>query len=714
MGLGHSVIIPQNKSNERNIIFLFKSLTYTGLLFLTLLITLTQVKQLYAQEEVLNEDRIQSYPPQVHDSLYYELFKKYRSEDLKRAKQYAIKSYLLSKANVHLVLESKSIYALAYSYRELTDFDSAHYFYHIGINHSILYRMNDRLIHFTNNIGSLFERQDMYDSALVYYMKSLKAATDQKLVYDQAIALNNIGLIFYRLENPSEALAYFEKAIALKKNEGITDGIAINLLNYALCKNDLGDFETAKKTARELITVCLNAGNCDNSILAEAHFQLAYGYELTENFDLATKEYISCLNYLKDSQNLLPYSASLFHLAEIYSKTDLEKSLEYLKKSEEAANKYQLKRVLRDIYELYSEYYYAKGDLAKSLDYKNRFIVLKDSIFNEKLANNLRQLQLSNLKKESDEVIQRQQNKIVKSSQLSFLFSTVAVLSVSIAILLFVLYRTNRSMKNKLKEEVHQRTKELVESRDKLKITNYQLKKSQEEYDHLIYRTSHDLRGPLTTLVGLTNLARLEHDQNPVSYLDYLNRIEVTATGLAQVLSKLVYVSEAKTRPVEIEPVVIWKLTEELLKKEFYTSKKHVRVINNVPKDLILLSDGFLLRMALDFIIDNAFRYVAPDVDDCYVEVKGSINSNNKIEIEVIDNGIGISPELLQTIFELFSVGEVRHGAGVGLYVAKQCLEKLGGSIEVVLLQKPTIIKLQLSGTEFYTEHQESPQPVLV
>jgi signal transduction histidine kinase len=102
-----------------------------------------------------------------------------------------------------------------------------------------------------------------------------------------------------------------------------------------------------------------------------------------------------------------------------------------------------------------------------------------------------------------------------------------------------------------------------------------------------------------------------------------------------------------------------------------------------VPVDLEVNSDRGRLKVVLNNLVGNSLKYNDANKEEKLVELKTSYQ-NNSLVIQVNDNGIGIAEEHQPKIFDMFyRATERSQGSGLGLYIAKETIEKLGGKISL-------------------------------
>jgi len=209
---------------------------------------------------------------------------------------------------------------------------------------------------------------------------------------------------------------------------------------------------------------------------------------------------------------------------------------------------------------------------------------------------------------------------------------------------------------------------------------NTELHKLNNELDRFVYSTSHDLRAPLASILGLVNLSRLE-DKNK-DY--YINLIEQSVKKLDEFIREIIDYSRNARLDVEPTAIDFERLANSTLENLEYLDEqnaisKTISIINSYP----FYSDKIRIGIILSNLLSNAIKYYNPAVTNPSVALTITLHQTQAI-IRVTDNGIGIAEEHLETIFKMFFRGSDRSkGSGLGLYIVKETVEKLGGTITV-------------------------------
>ncbi|MBL7857849.1 MAG: hypothetical protein JNM57_09180 [Cyclobacteriaceae bacterium] len=211
---------------------------------------------------------------------------------------------------------------------------------------------------------------------------------------------------------------------------------------------------------------------------------------------------------------------------------------------------------------------------------------------------------------------------------------------------------------------------------------NRELRKVNSELDRFVYSASHDLRAPLASILGLVSLARIDRAHDVESYLQ---KIEKSVQRLDGFVKDIVDFS----RNARIE-MTIQKIDFNLLIQEAIDNLKYLNDHNKIKIHLamqgtqVFYTDPKRLSIILNNLIANAFKYYNPEIPNPYIKIGVVCEANKKCIITIADNGIGIGPEHIESIFKMFyRANEQSQGSGLGLYIVHETVEKLRGTIKV-------------------------------
>jgi PAS domain S-box-containing protein len=210
------------------------------------------------------------------------------------------------------------------------------------------------------------------------------------------------------------------------------------------------------------------------------------------------------------------------------------------------------------------------------------------------------------------------------------------------------------------------------------KKTERELREAYRELDTFFYKASHDLKGPIASMLGIVHLGQMDNPDPQIAR--YFEMIESSATRLDQTLMELIELARTRKGASKISEIRLKPFIATVLKGLEHLPRFHkINFTLDVPDDSLLFTDRVLLQSVLKNLIHNAIVYsnrISPAITLCAKEHYESI------ELEVMDNGEGIPESIQPHIFDMFYRGhQDSSGSGLGLFVVKNALEKMKGNI---------------------------------
>jgi len=222
---------------------------------------------------------------------------------------------------------------------------------------------------------------------------------------------------------------------------------------------------------------------------------------------------------------------------------------------------------------------------------------------------------------------------------------------------------------------------EIYTTRRELREKMQMLEKTNDELSRFIYSASHDLRSPLMSVLGILNLAKM--DQSVVDPNGYLQMIEASVLRLDDFIQKIIEYYKNSRLEIEYEPVNFKQQIEDSIANCQHLHP-NVEFKIDVDQSVPFIGDNFRISVVFNNLISNAIKYQKPDEKNPWVAIRVKVNPQQAV-IQVADNGIGIIQEHLQNIFKMFfrTKSLNKPGAGIGLYIAKEAVSRMGGTIDV-------------------------------
>ncbi|WP_340084718.1 HAMP domain-containing sensor histidine kinase [Siminovitchia sp. FSL H7-0308] len=218
--------------------------------------------------------------------------------------------------------------------------------------------------------------------------------------------------------------------------------------------------------------------------------------------------------------------------------------------------------------------------------------------------------------------------------------------------------------------------------------------------DQLIVNLAHDLRTPLTSVLGYLDLVLRESDLTKDQIQHYLTIAHTKSVRLEKLIDELFEVSRLNYGMLKMkkEPLDLGELLMQL-KEEFYPEleKNRLTARMDVAPDLQISADGEMLARVFENLLSNAVRYGA---DGKYIDIKAYVDEGDAV-VEVVNYGNYIAPESLAHIFDVFFTGDksrsVDQGStGLGLFIAKNIVEQHDGAITAKSDPVQTIFAVRL------------------
>lgn len=210
--------------------------------------------------------------------------------------------------------------------------------------------------------------------------------------------------------------------------------------------------------------------------------------------------------------------------------------------------------------------------------------------------------------------------------------------------------------------------------------TNEELKKANAELDSFVYRASHDLKAPLTSIKGLISIIKSLDTNDELQKLLY--HAELSTDKMMDVIRDITDHSKNIRTEIQKDEFSIGEMVGNIHQSLAYMTRgMRVDFVVNENIESKFVSDKYRVGVILNNLISNALRYFDAEKNNPYVVITIFCNKN-EASITVEDNGIGISEKIQPKIFDMFYRGtSISGGTGLGLYIVKEMVQKLNGNL---------------------------------
>ena len=575
-----------------------------------------------------------------------------------------------------------------------------------------------------NNIGLAYYNLSSYPEALEYLLRALNLKIKIKQEYGYAQTLNNVGLVYNELKDYEKARQYFERARKVSEENGDSDQVLYSLNNLGFTYLDQQDYIKAQEYFDRSLKVAEQIDNANWH--ASAYSGLAQVYYNRNNSQEALQLFRKSLSLRENIRDQSGIAEIYSFIGSIYTKLGRKDSARnYLHRSRRIASQIRDKDQMIFTYDLLKQFYITEKRYDSALYYQTKYIALNDTVFNDNLARNIKGIQMQIEREEAENRLAAKDSEIRKITAQTYFLIALIIMSVFGSFFLYKslraqgkltadLVKTNKEITEQ-KEEIHKqrdklamshreletakeiiyqknielsklnwqlqntvniRTKELEQANQELKVVNLEL-------DNFIYRSSHDIRGPLVRLLGICHVALLDIPEGKAR--EYFTMLYDAAQQLNEIFDRLKTVShinETKIHPVRIDfDEMLNQVLERLKTMDGFDEVEIVRE-NGINE---WFSDRYLLELVLLNMIENSIRFQKKSTSEKkFVKIRTARNGHH-LKMAVIDNGIGIKEPDLDNLYKMFSKAARDHrNVGLGLYIVKQCMTKLNGSIHLV------------------------------
>lgn len=555
-----------------------------------------------------------------------------------------------------------------------------------------------RLAKSTNMLANAYKISGLNDKAMKNYLKALEffeAADDQKWLSNIHC---NIGTMFLNKGDLDQAQKEQDIALGIRKKIGYYKGISG-------IYNSLGNIQDMRENPdsslyyyKLALDSSASEGNLYNRAMYLGNMGNSYG---------SLKQYDKCQQYNREALRLhlqmgmtLQSSRDYHNLGESFLlQNQLDSAKYYLRMAFKAADSSNYSLVKHIASKQLIEVYRKQGAYEEALKWADIAFEEQDSLHKNQIYEESQQLEMSYRVEQEEREVQFEQETALLQKDEQIKRQRIVTVSMGLGILLlagfgFVVskrYREKKQVNTLLENTVAERTKALRESNEKLVEEIDQKEKASKTLNTFIYRSSHDLKGPLTSILGLVNVAKAGKEDG-----QYIDMIATKTKQLDVVLQQLIDKVEVDGRSPE-NAAIEWAPFWQSLLTELSTGPgfERVKIEVNAPAATIIVTDPVLLKLSLRQVLNNAIDF---SNENGQITVSAS-STGNQWQIKVADNGVGIPKAEQSKVWDMFFRGSNgSSGAGLGLYLAKEAATKMGAEISLESDEnKGTTVKLQMN-----------------
>jgi PAS domain S-box-containing protein len=215
-----------------------------------------------------------------------------------------------------------------------------------------------------------------------------------------------------------------------------------------------------------------------------------------------------------------------------------------------------------------------------------------------------------------------------------------------------------------------------------LENQNKELIKTNTELDRFVYSVSHDLRSPLTSILGL--LSFIEAESQEPDTLEHAEMIHKSINRLDEFIKNILSYSRNNRTGLEVEKISIQQKVLDIVDSlQSMKGAKGILYEIDIKEEQPFYTDRLRFNNILENLISNAIKHHKRGISGRYIKITGQ-SDHEKLQFSIADNGIGIEPAYHHKIFDMFfRLTGKTDGSGIGLYIVKDTVEILQGSIAI-------------------------------
>ncbi|MDG5492799.1 ATP-binding protein [Psychroserpens sp. SPM9] len=493
-------------------------------------------------------------------------------------------------------------------------------------------------------IGELQFTVSEFDKSLASLIKAADIQRDIEDNENLAVTYSIKGALHAGKEQYKDALAYLNSAKTLFEENDLEASIPEVILTQAKIHLKLKDYKTAKSLLEQ--TIVLAKKNNQNDILSSA---LIYSGK--------------ALDKLGNNQQGINLTKEGITIAETNNLTEN----------------------INEGYITLSTIYENDNNFKLAHEFLKKHVQLSDSILNIQRANLSPERRAEYIQTYNAAEFQKLKTKVEEQESDSNLAKITTILSIALitilSLLTLSLYKNN-NIRLKSNNMLQEKNDDLIEAMKKAELAS-------KTKANFLSTVTHELRTPLYAVTGLTNML-LEEKPNP-EQIPHLKSLKFSGDYLLTFINDILQINKIEANKVELDPVLFNLKTKV---ENVCSALNNSALDNNIQmhydyqKDLpeTFIGDNLKISQILINLIGNSIKFTKDG--DIWVRVYSISKHNNDhvLRFEIEDNGIGISKEKQDNMFESFSQGSIQinrkyGGTGLGLSIVKGLIEILKGKI---------------------------------
>lgn len=414
-----------------------------------------------------------------------------------------------------------SLSDMAVNYAALSEYDTA-LAYHMRA--ATVYKSTGNLSALASvdaNIATIYMDKGQYPQALEYSFRALKIKEETGDNNGLAATLENIGTIYLRQQNYDKTMHYYSRALDMQRLANDKAGMARILGNMGIVQDAKGNYQAALQHHKGALKINTELGNVNSMQIN--HANIGYVYYHMKNYKAALEHQSIALHMSRESGSKNSTAINLGNLGETYydmamdtthnqprKKELLHLAIDHLEQAVALCKEIDFAGPLTEFGQYLSNAYYAAGDYQKAFIAYKEYDALKDSVYSVESQVKISEIETKREMELQSKELQIERLKVQeKNNEQTIYIISILLLVVCLGIgaRLIYNYRHSHSMLQQQKAEHLELISEQIE----------EIKKQRDALEEIAHLQSHDVRGPVATILGLVQLYNFKDANDPIN-----------------------------------------------------------------------------------------------------------------------------------------------------------------------------------------------------
>ncbi|MEP6611749.1 MAG: tetratricopeptide repeat-containing sensor histidine kinase [Mucilaginibacter sp.] len=530
-------------------------------------------------------------------------------------------------------------------------------------------------------LAVVYNDETQFENSLKYHFLDLAAEQRLKDSTGVGTTLVNIGNTYIQMGNHEKALQYLKESLPYLNNYKRGQmmayyNIAANYMDLSKTDAAIANFQKSNNIAKSV-----------NDTAAMYSIQQKLGMAYTEKKQYAKAEamLVPSTKYAEQINDLPTMSDGYQALGDLYfGKKDYPLATMWLLKALQVSKKANMKERAAEIYQILAKVEAGAGNFAKAYQYQMQYALVKDTLTKESTKKNLVELdtKFQTEKKQQQINLLNQKGKTQAAELESQRRTRYLLIGGLIAVMVIVgLMVRGYRVKQSANLALAGKNIELEEKNHTLNMLNEQLDEANQSKAKLFGILSHDLRAPVGSLFQFLSLQKNSAGKlSETQKLQHNERIIASAENLMGSMEDLLIWSKSQMESFapQLQEVTTVELVDETMELHANFAKtKQINMVKDSVADVVIKTDLNFLKIVLRNITSNGIKFTPAGGTLTFKAEE----ADNAVIFSIADTGPGISEAQLKSLFEWSSIRS--DSSGMGLRLAKEFTERLGGKIRV-------------------------------